>query len=79
MPQHASFGGSRLPAAALALGLLALVAPGCLLTSHMPYDDSPDHLAIGWRASFDEAAEEASATDRPLLVVLAAGDIVGNC
>lgn len=61
------------------LAALSAGGPGCLLTSHMPYDDDPAHLAIRWRPDFAAAAREAEAEAKPLLAVIAAGDITGNC
>ena len=66
------------------LGALVVVAlagwgQGCLLTTHTPQDMDPVHLGIDWRAGVDEAVRDARETQKPLLFVLAAGDITGPC
>lgn len=59
------------------LGLILLLAPGCL--AHLPPDDDPVHMQIAWRSSFETAAAEAERTDKPILLVGAGGDITGPC
>jgi hypothetical protein len=56
------------------LTLLALTA--CI--THLP-PRSTTHLQIAWQPSFDAAARVSSATGKPLLAVLAAGQIAGLC
>jgi hypothetical protein len=47
---------------------LALLVAGC-----------KTHLEIRWAASFDEAQRAAVASHKPILAVLAAGEIAGLC
>lgn len=50
---------------------VTLLAAGCL--SRVPMHTT-EHLQIGWRQSYEAASAEAARVDRPMLVVLAAGD-----
>ncbi len=59
------------------LAPLALVAATACIT-HLP-PRSTTHLAIHWQPSFDAAARLSAATGKPLLAVLAAGEIAGLC
>ena len=54
----------------------ALLLAGCI--THLP-PRSTTHLQIAWQPSFDAAARVAAATGKPLLAVLAAGQIAGPC
>ncbi|MGZ3441491.1 MAG: hypothetical protein ACXVDD_18355 [Polyangia bacterium] len=56
------------------LSLLALAA--CI--THLP-PRSTTHLQIHWEPTFEAAAHAASATGKPLLAVLAAGERDGLC
>ncbi len=59
------------------LAPIALVAATACIT-HLP-PRSTTHLAIQWQPSFDAAARVSAATGKPLLAVLAAGEIAGLC
>jgi hypothetical protein len=61
----------------IATNLLPLVLAGCL--AHMPADDDPVHLHIGWRSDFAEAVRKAAELRRPMLVCLVAGGIQESC
>ena len=63
-------------AAFTALTVAALLLSGC--TAAMPMD-SKEHLKIAWRDGFDQAAQDAKATGKPILAVIAAGDCKGFC
>ncbi|MCU1278946.1 MAG: hypothetical protein JWM53_2492 [bacterium] len=56
------------------LTLLALTA--CI--THLP-PRSTTHLQIAWQPTFEAAAARATATGKPLLAVLAAGERDGLC
>jgi hypothetical protein len=56
--------------------VLAITLTGCI--THLPVRTTT-HLQIRWWPSFDEAAREAARTQKPLLAVLAAGEIAGLC
>ena len=53
----------------------ALTSAGCL--PHIPMHTT-EHLGIGWRASYERAADESARTGRPMLVVLASGEKDGK-
>ena len=59
------------------LAILPILLAGCL--ARMPADSDPVHLHIRWRSGFEEAARQAAASDRPLLVCLVAGGIQESC
>jgi hypothetical protein len=59
-----------------ALGLV-LLASGCFPT-HLP-PSSHEHMQIHWTAGWKDAAREAAARDKPILVCLVAGEINGLC
>ena len=61
----------------LALTVLPLALAGCL--AHMPPDKEPAHLRVEWRVGFEEAAREAAALKRPLLLCLVGGDLKDDC
>lgn len=56
--------------------LVLALASGCA-THMMPR--AHEHMKIGWRATYDEAQAEASRAQKPILVVMAAGDVDGPC
>jgi hypothetical protein len=59
-----------------ALLVSLFVDAGCL--THLP-PSGHLHMAIPWRATYAEARDEAARTQRPLLVLLVAGEIDGLC
>lgn len=61
----------------IGLAAVPLVLAGCL--AHMPADDDPAHLHIRWRSGFDQAAQHAAESRKPLLVCLVAGGIQDSC
>jgi hypothetical protein len=65
----------RLALAPLALALVALA--GC--SAYMPTDDDPVHMRIQWRNDFDQARRDAQTSGKPILLVLAAGDLQKVC
>jgi hypothetical protein len=64
--------------AALPLFVVLLAAGAC---THTPPPARGDrgYLRIGWMPSWNAARAEAARLDRPLLVVLAAGQLDGLC
>lgn len=60
----------------LLLCAAAFAASGCTAAIPMVGES---HLRIDWRADFASAADEARRTDRPILLVVAAGDKGGRC
>ena len=70
---------SRLARLAAALALVTL-APGCIATTHMYPDQGPRLWnQISWRKNFEEATKDALASKKPILLVVAAGDINSYC
>ena len=61
----------------LVASVLAPLGAGC--TTHMPPDDSPEHLRIKWQKDYPAAKELAERTRKPILLITAAGDITGFC
>jgi hypothetical protein len=60
---------------ALALGLL--LATGCI--THLPPPVQHKQMHIGWTRDFDEAQQRAAREGKPVLAVLAAGELDGLC
>jgi hypothetical protein len=58
------------------LALAALAFTGCI--THLP-PLGTRHLDIHWRPGFAAAQAEATATRKPLLVLLVAGELAGPC
>lgn len=58
----------------LLVAMLVLSAAGCL--PHIPMHTT-EHLTVGWRADYDHALAEATRTGRPILVVMASGEVDG--
>jgi hypothetical protein len=55
--------------------LASLVLTGCL--THIPPNNNLKHMAIDWAPDFASAQERALATGKPILMVMAAGQITG--
>jgi hypothetical protein len=62
--------------ALLVASVIGLTFAGCI--THLPVR-STTHMQIAWRAGWDDAAREAARTGKPILAVLAAGEIAGLC
>jgi hypothetical protein len=60
---------------ALALGLL--FATGCI--THLPPPMHHKQMSIDWARDFDEAQRRAASEGKPVLAVLAAGELDGLC
>lgn len=68
----------------LALLLLATsLLSGCVSISNAigtwPVTDSHHHREISWRFDYEAANREAEASGKPVLLILMAGDIDGEC
>ena len=59
-----------------ALALVAVVASGCI--THLP-PRTTTHLQIRWQPGYEAARAEAMRVQKPLLVLLIAGEIAGPC
>ena len=58
------------------LGCLASLAlTGCL--THIPPNNQLKHMAIHWAPDYEAAQERALSTGKPILLVMAAGEITG--
>ncbi len=60
----------------IAVAAAVLAITGCI--THLPVRTTT-HLQIHWQSSFEAAEREAARVDKPLLAVLAAGEINGLC
>jgi hypothetical protein len=63
--------------AAMRIAPLAALALAACATHLLP--QRYDHLKIDWQRDYSAARARAAAENKPLLVVLAAGDIKGLC
>lgn len=63
--------------AILFLAWAPLALAGCL--THMPVDRDPQHLHLPWVEGYDAARKVAAEKNRPMLLVMVAGDIREHC
>ncbi|MBS2028017.1 MAG: hypothetical protein JST54_08955 [Deltaproteobacteria bacterium] len=59
------------------IAIVAMLAMGCL--THLPPPRSHCQLKVHWTHDFDAAQARAQAEDKPILAVLAAGQLDGPC
>ena len=61
----------------LALPLACAALSGCL--THMAAKEDSASLGIRWREDFETACRDAASCNRPVLVVLVAGELKDKC
>ncbi len=62
------------------LALMTLIAvAGCTGLTHRALDNHREHMDIRWHADLDAAEAASKESDRPVLLLLVAGDPVAEC